>query len=209
MRVLVLGATGRVGKLIVEQALARGHAVTALLRDPRKVGDLAGRLLAIEGDALDRNAVERSVEGQDAVIYALGAGNVRQTNLFSASTQILVNAMERHRIRRLIAITGVGAGDTKGHGGFPYDRVIYPLFTRKIYEDKDRQEALIRATALDWVLLRPAPFQEKVPREDLRVALNVEGVTLRRISPHEVAAFAVDQLESDKYVHQAPFVGHP
>jgi putative NADH-flavin reductase len=173
MRVLVLGATGRVGKLIVEQALARGHAVTALLRDPRKVGDLAGRLLAIEGDALDRNAVERSVEGQDAVIYALGAGNVRQTNLFSASTQILVNAMERHRIRRLIAITGVGAGDTKGHGGFLYDRVIYPLFTRKIYEDKDRQEALIRATALDWVLLRPAPFQEKVPREDLRVALNV------------------------------------
>jgi hypothetical protein len=79
--------------------------------------------------------------------------------LFS-NTRILIDAMVGHGVRRLVAITGVGAGETKGHGGFLYDCILYPLFTKRVYTDEGRQDELIRASPLDWVIVRPAPFWE-------------------------------------------------
>jgi putative NADH-flavin reductase len=152
--------------------------------------------------------VSRAAAGQEAVIYALGAGTVRRTTLFSASTRILLEAMERHRVRRLICVTGVGAGETRGHGGFLYDRILYPLFTSGIYADKDIQEDLIRRSPLDWTLVRPAPFRARTPKGPLQVATSVHGVTLRAIAMAEVATFVVAELEQRRYVRQAVFIGH-
>jgi len=209
MQVLVLGATGGVGRLIVEEALKRGHEVTALVRTPDKLGAVANRVSVIRGDALDPDSVSRAVAGQHAVLYALGAGNVRHTTLFSESTRVLLPAMQRNAVRRLICVTGVGAGETKGHGGFLYDHILYPLFTKRIYADKDKQEGLIRQSPLDWTIVRPASFRERAPTGSLQVVTNVEGVTLRRISRHEVARFVLDVLEQNQYVRQAVFIGHP
>lgn len=114
MHVLILGATGSVGRLVVEEALVRRHQVTALARSPQKLGDVVSRIRVLHGDALDARAVEHAVTGQDVVIYALGAGNVRHTTLFSDSTRVLLTAMKQHSVRRLICVTGVGAGETKG-----------------------------------------------------------------------------------------------
>jgi putative NADH-flavin reductase len=113
MNVLVLGATGSVGRLVVEETLRRGHGVTVLVRHPERLGALASRVGAAHGDALDAGVVSRAVAGQDAVVYVLGAGNVRQTTLFSESTKILLEAMTEHGLRRLVCVTGVGAGETK------------------------------------------------------------------------------------------------
>jgi putative NADH-flavin reductase len=209
MRVLVLGATGSVGRLIAEEALSRGHEVGALVRTPGKLDDLAGRVGIIRGSALDSDAVSRAVEGREAVFYALGAGNVRQTTLFSESTRLLLMAMERHRVGRLICLTGVGAGDTKGHGGFLYDRILYPLFTRGLYRDKDAQERLIRQSGVDWTIVRPAVFRGQTPRGPLQAVVEVEGVTLRGISRKEIAEFVLDALEQHRFVRQAVFIGHP
>jgi putative NADH-flavin reductase len=209
MNVLVLGATGSVGRLVVEEALRRGHSVTALVRRPEKLGASANRVRAEEGDALDAGAVSRAVAGEDAILYVLGAGNVRQTTLFSESTKVLLKAMTDQGMRRLICVTGVGAGETKGHGGFLYDRILYPLFTKGIYADKDVQEWLVRQSGLDWTIVRPAPFRTRTPPGPLRVATNVEGVTLTKISRLEVARFLLDELERNRYVRQAVFIGHP
>jgi putative NADH-flavin reductase len=209
MRALVLGATGGVGRLIVEGALERGHRISALVRSPERLAGLAARVNVVHGDALDPDAVSRGVAGHDAVLYALGAGNVRRTTLFSDSTRILLLAMQHDGVRRLVCVTGVGAGDTKGHGGFLYDRVLYPLFTHGIYADKDEQERLIRLSSLDWTLVRPAAFRARAPEGPLRVVTRVEGVTLRRISRQEVAAFVLDELEQGRYIRQAVFIGHP
>jgi putative NADH-flavin reductase len=209
MRILVLGATGSVGGLIVEEALSRGHDVGTLVRTPGRLGDLAGRVSAIRGNALDSDAVSRAVQGQDAVLYALGAGNVRQTTLFSESTRLLLTAMERHRVRRLICLTGVGAGDTKGHGGFLYDRILYPLFTRGLYRDKDAQETLIRQSTLDWTIVRPARFRSHRPSGGLQAVVEGQGVTLRGISRKEIAVFVLDVLEQHRFVREAVFIGHP
>jgi putative NADH-flavin reductase len=182
--------------------------VTALVRSPQKLGDLASRLTVVKGDVLDAHAVEKAVSGQDAVIYALGAGNVRHTTLFSDSTRVLLVGMKQHSVRRLICVTGVGAGETKGHGGFLYDRILYPLFTKGIYKDKDRQESLIRESQTDWTIVRPAPFRKKMPAGPLRAVTDVADVTLRQISRLEVAEFLVDELEQHRYVRQSVFIGH-
>ena len=209
MRILVLGASGRVGRLVVEQALNRLHEVTALLRSPEKLSDLANHLRIVEGNALDSRAVDMVVSGQDAVISVLGAGNVRRTTLFSESTLVLLTAMTQHSVRRLICVTGVGAGETKGHGGFLYDRIVYPLFTRGIYADKDKQERLVRETDIDWTIVRPAPFRKDTPSGPLQMLTDVDNVTLRRISRLEVAAFLVAELEHPRFVRQSVFIGHP
>lgn len=209
MNVLVLGATGSVGRLVVEEAVTRGHSVTVLVRHPERLGALPNRVRAAEGDALDAGAVSPAVAGQDAVVYVLGAGSVRQTTLFSESTKILLKAMTDQRVRRLICVTGVGAGETKGHGGFLYDRILYPLFTKGIYADKDVQEELIRQSGLDWTIVQPAPFRTRTPPGPLRAVTNVERVTLTKISRLEVARFLLDELEQNRYVHQAVFIGHP
>jgi putative NADH-flavin reductase len=208
MRVLVLGATGSVGRSVVGEALRRRHDVTALVRSPQKLGELAARVSIVRGDALESNTVSQAVAGQAAVIYVLGAGNIRHTTLFSDSTRILLAAMERQSVRRLIAVTGVGAGETKGHGGFVYDRILYPLFTKGIYADKDKQEALIQESQTEWTIVRPAPFKKRTPPGRLQAATNVGTITLRRISRPEVATFLVDELEQNRYVRQAVFIGH-
>ncbi len=140
---------------------------------------------------------------------SLGTTPGRRTTLFSDVTAGLLPAMAAGHVRRLVAITGVGAGETRGHGGFFYDRVIYPLFTRPFYEDKDRQERLIRESALDWVIVRPAPFKATKGSTPLQVLTKIMPDTmLRRITRDEVASFVLDQLVDDRYVRQAVFIGH-
>lgn len=209
MRLLVLGATGRVGGLVVDEALKRGHQVTALVRSPEKLRVSLAAVKVVRGDALDPRAIASAVAGQDAVLYVLGAGNVRKTTLFSESTRILVDQMQREGVQRLVCVTGVGAGDTKGHGGFLYDRILYPLFTKGIYADKDRQEALIRDSGLHWTIVRPAAFRSRTPAGPLRgVVTQLDRVVLRKIALHEVANFLLDEVEQSRYIRQAVFIGH-
>ena len=93
MKVLVLGGTGRVGQLIVAGALERGHDVTVLARNPQEAARLGPPIRIMPGDVLDAAALDRALEGQDAVVFAVGAGNVRKTTLFSQSTALLIAAM--------------------------------------------------------------------------------------------------------------------
>lgn len=209
MKVLILGATGTLGPHLVSEALATGHEVTVLARDPSKITLSRERLHVLKGDALDATAVDAAVRGQDSVILSLGRKYRRKpTTLFSDATRILVDAMHRHGVRRLVAITGIGAGDSRGHGGFLYDRIIFPLVLKHTYADKNRQEALIRGSDLDWVIVRPASFTNGLLRDRLRIATDLKGVTIRRISRADVAAFVLDQLTNDRCVRKSPLIGY-
>ena len=128
MKILVLGATGGVGRLVVKQALARGHKVTAFVRhDPGNIA-LDGATVAC-GNVLDTQALSNALAGQDAVVYAIGVKSTGPTTLFSQSTRLLLSAMEQQGVKRLVCITGVGAGETKGHGGFFYDHLTARDYT--------------------------------------------------------------------------------
>lgn len=205
----ILGASGSVGHRIVDTLLAHGAAVRCQTRSRARLQDLASRVEVHEFDPTDRTAFGPFVRGCSAIVYALGIDRLGSTSLFSSSTSALIDAMQAEGVERLVAITGVGAGETRGHGGFVYDFVIYPLFTRPRYRDKDTQEALIAASSLRWTIVRPAPFREGTLRGELEVHTSIApGTRLTAITRAEVARFVVDELESDRYVGQRPFIGH-
>ena len=155
-KILVLGATGATGRLIVNQAVARGYDVTVLVRSAEKASDITGAKLIV-GDARDEKVLREALKGRDAVVSALGTpvSPFREVTLLSTATRALVSAMKAEHVSRLVCITGMGAGDSAGHGGFLFDNVIFPLLLKKVYADKNRQEAIVRDSGLDWVLRSP------------------------------------------------------
>jgi uncharacterized protein YbjT (DUF2867 family) len=205
--ILVLGATGATGRLIVSKAQARGYDVTALVRSAEKAGDLAGARL-VTGDARDANALRVALEGQDAVVSALGtpASPLREVTLLSSATRALVEAMKVEQVSRLVAITGIGAGDSRGHGGFAFDHLIYPLLLRHVYADKNRQEDIVRASGLDWVLVRPAVLNDKPGRGHVRALEDLSRFHGGTISREDVAHFVVDQIEADQWLGRSPLI---
>jgi putative NADH-flavin reductase len=209
MRFLLLGASGGVGQRILVQGRARGHAIRAQTRDATRLACQPAGIEVVAADPTDTFALRALVAGQEAVIISLGTPPGLRTTLFSDVTTKLITAMAAEGVRRLVAITGVGAGETRGHGGFLYDRIIYPLFTRPFYEDKDRQERLIRESTLDWVLVRPAPFKATAGSAPFHVLTEIRPDTvLRRITRDEVASFVLDRLVDDRYQRRAVFIGH-
>lgn len=209
MRFLLLGASGGVGRRLLAQGQARGHAIRAQTRDAAKLVGQGVGIEVVAANPTDAVALRALVTGQQAVILSLGSAPGRRTTLFSDVTAKLIAAMTTEGVKRLVAITGVGAGETRGHGGFLYDRIVYPLFTRPFYEDKNRQERLIRESSLDWVLVRPAPFKASAGSAPFQVLTEIRADTmLCRITRDEVASFTLDQLTGDHYLRRPVFIGH-
>lgn len=207
MNVLVLGATGGTGRQIVREAQAKGHSVVALVRSKAKAAGLTGARL-LEGDACDETALEGALDGCDAVISSLGTGlgPIREITLLSTATRALVRAMDRRDVRRLVCITGLGAGDSRGHGGFLYDWLIQPLLLRKVYEDKDRQEAIIRTSSLDWVIVRPAVLNDEPAHGQVKALTDLSGFHGGKIARADVASFVVEQLVADTWLRRTPLI---
>lgn len=207
MKILVLGATGATGRLIVAKAIAEGHNVVALVRSKAKAEELTGAEL-IEGDARDAAALTRAIAGCDTVVSSLGTAMspFREVTLLSTATRALVGVMERQDIRRLVCITGLGAGDSRGHGGFFFDRLLLPLMLRKVYEDKDRQEDAIRGSTLDWTIVRPMVLNDKPPRGRIKALTDLSGVHGGTIARADVADFVVQQLTADTWLRKSPLI---
>lgn len=206
-KILVLGATGGTGRHIASQALTRGHTVTALVRSSAKADTLKGINL-ISGDARDEQSLREAVKGQDAVISALGtpASPFSEVKLLSTATRSLVGAMKAEQVRRLVCITGIGAGDSLGHGGFAFDKLIYPLLLRKVYADKNRQEAIVRNSGLDWVLVRPSLLNDKPSQSAIRALADLSDFHGGSISREDVATFVLDQIDTDTWLRRAPLI---
>lgn len=204
---MVLGATGGTGRLIVSQALAQGYDVAALVHSPEKGGDLQGANVIV-GDARDERALREALKGRDAVVSALGtaASPFREVTLLSVATRALVSAMKVEQVSRLVCITGIGAGDSAGHGGFVFDHLIFPLLLRHVYADKNRQEAIVRDSGLDWVLIRPSILNDKPGRGTIRALTDLSGFHGGTISRQDVATFVVRQLRADTWLRQAPLI---
>src|SRR5216683_5568707 len=136
MKFLLIGATGPTGKELVRQGLEQAHEITALVRDPSKLAAEDGKVRTVTGDVLNRADVDAAMAGQEAVVCSLGTGaTFKHVTLFSDGTRNLLNSMRKYSIRRIVCITGLGAGDSRGHGGFFYDHVIEPTVLHSIYED--------------------------------------------------------------------------
>jgi putative NADH-flavin reductase len=207
VKVLIIGATGATGQVLMREALEQGYEVTALARNPSALAPEDHRPRVLQGNALDASEVEAAVAGQDAVLSALGTRSTRPTTLFSQSTHNLISAMNKHGVRRLVCITGIGAGESKGHVGFLYDRIMLPFVVKNIYEDKNRQEEAIKQSDLEWVIVRPARLTDEAAKGEYRVYLG-GSYTAKTISRADVAAFMLAQLTDETYVHKMPVISY-
>lgn len=205
MKVLVLGATGGTGRLIVGDAKAKGHSVAALVRS-KASADLPGASI-IEGNARDEATLARAMDGCDSVVSALGTGmGHRKVDLLTVATRALVAAMTRNGVRRLVCISALGVGDSRGHGGFVFDRLFQPLLLSQAYKDKGRQEATIRASALDWVIVRPAMLSDDPAQGSVRAVTNLASINGGKVARADVARFVVDQLTTDTWLRRTPVI---
>lgn len=204
MNVLILGASGPLGRALTREALRRDHHVTAFVRDRSRFDFAAHRSLRIaEGDVLEPGALDRPLLDQHAVICTLGVKQTRDpVTLFSEGTDNVIRAMQRHNVRRLICVTGIGAGDSVGHGGLVYDWISQPFFLKTIYEDKTRQEELVQHCDRDWTIVRPARLTDGRARRRFAAVQNVRGLKAGSITRSDVAVWTVEQLNADKYLYK-------
>lgn len=206
--VLILGASRGIGLEAVKCALQAGHTVRALARSAGRVPLDHSRLTKVAADALDQTTVARSLDGVDAVIQALGVPPSRDrmlkpVHLFSDATRVLIAAMNQTGVRRLITVTGFGAGDSRRRLGCLYGPV-FALFLGRAYDDKDEQEHLIRESSLDWVIARPVILTNGQRTGRYRVLVRPRSWRIGFISRADVADFLVKQIDDDTYLGTTP-----
>jgi putative NADH-flavin reductase len=202
MKVLVIGAAGKSGEALVNEALAAGHKVTAFVRGAAQYKKANVRVVA--GDVLDTAAVEVAVAGQDAVIDALGGKTPwKVTTMETSAAHNIVDAMRRNGVRRLLKISVVGAGESLKNAGFFNEHLLMRTFLRGLLVDKAGMEAEIEGSNLDWTLVRPPMLTDGEKTGVARVLSTEGGEKAHKITRADLAAFMVKELESGRYVRQA------
>lgn len=206
MKLLVIGGSGTLGREVLMRGVRSAHAVTTLVRRPDRFPPIDG-IVIIAGDVLDSASVDAAVADQEVVISVLGTPLSRKpTTLLSDGTRNVVEAMKRKGVNRLLCVTGIGAGDSRGHGGWLYDHVVQPFLLREIYRDKTRQESIVRESGLQWVIVRPAQLTDGPATDHYRVLTELDGVAARRISRADTAEFLLQQVASNQYLGKAPVI---
>jgi uncharacterized protein YbjT (DUF2867 family) len=186
----------------VRQGLARGHRISAFVRDAAALNDIAHeRVNVVRGNVLASEVVDAAVRGHDGVLCTLGSRSIiRRDTLCSEATKYIVAGMTRHGVRRLVVCTSSGVGDSRSN--IPW---IGRWLVDWVVADKEAQERVVRESATEWVLVRPAGLRDGPPRGEIAVGLPGPLPT-RSISRAGVAAFMLDQLTSNEYLFRAPAI---
>jgi len=199
MRILVIGAAGRTGQQIVEQALGHGHSVRAMTRSTGL--PLAhARLEIVSGDVLDFDAVSAAVEGMDAVAFAIGSGGGRNVRVYSEGIGNVLHAMALHGVDALVALSAAGVfarGDKRLSMGF---RAMMATVLKPVYDDMERMEQRIAASGVSWTIVRPVGLSDEPATGQYRLSL--DGSLLpkaTRVSRADVAALALKALETGSF----------
>jgi putative NADH-flavin reductase len=206
MKIVVFGANGPTGQHLTKQALAEGHAVTAVTRHPETFPLQGIRLQVMRGDVYDPVSVEQAVAGQDAVLSALGVPFTRKPiTVYSQGIAHIIAAMNRYGVRRLACISSSATGgEHDTGGGFLFDKVLQPIVIstigRTTYADMARMEALVMNSDLDWVIVRPSGLFETPVVTDYQVA--EEQIRGQFTSRTDLADFMLTQVTQDQYLRK-------
>ena len=207
-RLLIVGATGGTGRQLLAQALERGFAVTALVRDPSRLPVSHPQLTVVRGDVLDEGSLDAAMRGQEAVISALGHRRyLSPTRILSEGTRNILRAMDAHGVPRFVCETSLGIGDSAGRMGLYYTFFTIPVILPFYFWDKTRQEQVIAASNVEWTIVRPGVLTNARRRGRHRHGFHIGSFLWTvRISRADVADFMLDQLESNTYLRAAPGV---
>lgn len=200
MKVLVVGASGKTGRVVVEQALDAGHEITALVHGE---GYQVPGVVVRVGDATDADTVAAAVTGQDAVIDTVGGKTPDQpTTLETDVATAVVAAMQQHGVRRLVVISVVGEGDSIANTP-AFIKDLMQGYLSGSTKDKATMEDVVGASGLDWVITRPPVLGDEPATGDIRVLSPDDGDEAHAITRSDLAAFILAQLTSDDHLQQA------
>ncbi len=203
MKLVVFGSTGGIGHQLVEQALEQGHTVTAFARDPAKLEVEHANLTVVQGDVLDVASVEKAVDGQDAVLCALGAG--AKGTIRSEGTRNIVRAMEKAGVGRLICLSTLGVGSSRANLNFFWKHIMFGLLLRRAYADHVSQEDHVEKSRLDWTIVRPGAFTDGDRTGEYRHGFPSTDRSIKgKIARADVADFMLKQLTDRTYLHETP-----
>ncbi len=213
MNVLLIGGTGFSGREVLKELLAQEYSVTAITRNTSSITVKHPRLRVVEGNVLNPLFMKEVLLGQDAVINCLGIGgkgNGKHNTLISDMTKILTHAMKENDTNRLIAMSNVGAGDSRTFQPYIFRAFILPYFMKwlkVIIEDKDRMEPIIMDSSLDWTIVRCPNITDKPAKHKINPTLDGKGLKLS-ITSSDLAKFMVGQLNSKEYLYKAPSISN-
>ena len=201
MRLVVVCATGGLGCAVLGSALARGHAVSALVRNPQ-TGDLPAEVRSLPGDVLDPASMEPAVGGRDAVVCALGTPSPRTvTTLLEEGTANLVEVMTRLQVSRLVCVTLLGVGQIRANTALLYRHILLRLLAPMV-PDKQNTRSAWCAPPVDWVLVRPPTFVGFGSRGRVRVIREGAPGRVGLVIRSELADLLVDAAETDEYLRE-------
>lgn len=204
MRVIVIGATGTVGRLAVKEILSEGHQVTAFARSPERLDIRHQNLKLVRGNAMSEEEVAAAIEGQDGVVVTLGSGISRKSTVRSEGTMNVIKGMQQHGVSRLVCQSTLGTYETWSNLNFFWKRIMFGLLIKPVFLDHELQEKLVRASGLDWTIVRPSAFADGPASESFNVdfAPTMRNLTLK-ITRSDVARFLVKQLSDLRYLRRA------
>ena len=198
MRVIVFGATGKTGQHVWRAALEQGHDVTAFARSPHKI-DRNPALRTVQGDVTDAASVAEAVAGHDAAIIALGSNGLRDKTTLATGTKCVVDGMILHAVERLVVLSAAGVGDSWSQVSL-LARVLFRTLLRNIHADHTAQEAIAKASSLNWTIVRAAILSDD-PATGRTTATNTGKIV--RIGRADLAGFLVKEADEGAYSRQA------
>jgi len=199
VNIAIFGATGGTGRYLVDQALAAGHHVTALVRTPTTLPVTHERLRVVQGDVHDAEQVAAAIVGQDAVLSALGTNQRGPVSLCTDGIAHILPAMAHRGVRRLVALSAYGAADS--HDGGLYNRMLW-LMQREKMLDKERMEALLRQSDADWTIIRPPALGNGPRTGRYHLGTDLHMNIASKISRADVADCMLQQLGVAAAMHQ-------
>ncbi len=215
MRILILGPTGRLGRILVDEALKRGHQVNVLVSHEYRLKTDPKLLRVFEGTPLNQYIVADAINECDAVLSAL---NISRTSDFpwaalrtsrefmSQSLKNIISAMAGSGVKRIIITTAWGVSETKKDLPFWFRWLIDHSNIRYPYIDHERQEELLKATDADWTIVRPVGLTNSLMEKTIQVSLGNRPKPKLQISRLNTARFMLDVLEQNLYVRQFPVI---
>ena len=184
--------------------MAAGYEVTFLVRDPVRLTLNHDKLYLVIGDVLNLDKVEEALAGSEAVCCTLGNTANNPDFVVSDGTRNIIEGMTKQGIERLVVVSALGVGDSREQVSLPF-KMIMKTVLRKAYEDKERQEQLVRNSNLDWVIVRPGGLTNGPATGEYTYGLD-PSIGGGQVSRADVAAFVLQQLKEDTFLYQTPAI---
>jgi len=206
MKIVIFGASGKVGQLVTAELIKRGHSVTACVYGPNPFAHNE-RLTVMSGDVHKLNDIEKAIFGNQVVVSALGSWGTPTKDILSSAMTHIVPTMEKHKISRLVSLTGADARDKGDTPNFlqKCTHLLFGTLQPKIMADGETHIKILRSSKLDWTVVRSPVMTNSGSYGGYKLR-NILPLPWAKINRHDVALAIADLAENHEFIHQSPVI---